>query len=181
MLAAQYKITLPSDYNMDIIINRVKNNGHKTDGFEGLDYKLYLITRKDENNNIQNSYSPFYLWKDSEGLNKFLFQGYYDNILSSFGWQPVNLGIPLINNTESDLSVYKYIFEIQGDITPVGSLNNYAEKIKHALPNLGTIEYLVIYNPDKWKYSAFYFLDDKAKTNGIKGITYDILYTSYGA
>jgi hypothetical protein len=65
MIAAQYKITLPNDYNMDIIINRVKNNGHKTDGFEGLGYKLYLITQKDENNNFQNSYSPFYLWKDS--------------------------------------------------------------------------------------------------------------------
>jgi len=34
MIATQYKIILPSDYDMDIIRNRVKNNGHKTDGFE---------------------------------------------------------------------------------------------------------------------------------------------------
>lgn len=33
MLLTQYKIKLPSDYDMDIIRTRVKNNGHKTDGF----------------------------------------------------------------------------------------------------------------------------------------------------
>lgn len=46
MLATQYKIILPSDYDMNIIKERVRKNGPKTDGFPGLKFKLYLITEK---------------------------------------------------------------------------------------------------------------------------------------
>jgi hypothetical protein len=46
MIATQYKITLPSDYDMSIIKDRVRNNGHKIDGFDELKYKLYLVTEK---------------------------------------------------------------------------------------------------------------------------------------
>ena len=110
MIATQYKITLPSDYDMEIIKNRVKLNGHKTDGFQDLKFKLYLITENKTNSNIQNSYSPLYLWKSNEGLNKFLFEGYYDNILSSFGWQTVNIGIPLIDTTTNKILYLVSIF-----------------------------------------------------------------------
>jgi len=58
--------------------------------------------------NFQNSYSPLYLWKDSEGLNKFLFEGYYDNIITSFGWQKVNVGVPLIDTTTQRIKGKKF-------------------------------------------------------------------------
>ena len=109
MIATQYKITLPSNYDMNIIKDRVKNNGYKTDGFEDLKFKLYLITEKGENSSLQNSYSPLYLWKDSNGLNKFLFNGFYDNIITSFGWQQVNIGIPLIDTTTDKIKNIKYL------------------------------------------------------------------------
>ena len=64
MIASQYRITLPADYDMDIIRKRVRDNGYKTDGFEGLKFKLYLTTENGKYNNLQNSYSPLYLWKD---------------------------------------------------------------------------------------------------------------------
>lgn len=35
MNSMQYKITLPNDYDMTIIRERVRKNGAKTDGFEG--------------------------------------------------------------------------------------------------------------------------------------------------
>ncbi|WP_142950755.1 DUF4865 family protein, partial [Bacillus sp. AFS076308] len=41
MFTTQYKITLPSDYDMNIIKKRVKNNGHKTDGFEDVNNGLF--------------------------------------------------------------------------------------------------------------------------------------------
>lgn len=178
MIATQYKITLPSDYNMDIINSRVKNNGHRTDGFYGLKFKLYLTTKKGENNNLQNSYSPLYLWKDSEGLNRFLFNGFYDNILSSFGWQQVNIGIPLIDTTTPKINVSKYLFEITRDIECQESLNNFKDKIKERLPLIENVEYIVIYNPDKWKYTAFYFIDDLNKLKSKSGIIYNILHIS---
>jgi adenosine deaminase len=46
MIAMQYNIKLPSDYDMNIIKDRVKNNGFKTDCFRDLLMKAYLIAEK---------------------------------------------------------------------------------------------------------------------------------------
>ena len=35
-------------------------------------------------------------------MNKFIFEGYYDNILQSFGWQQINIGVPLVVNLSDD-------------------------------------------------------------------------------
>jgi hypothetical protein len=178
MIATQYKIILPSDYDMNIIKDRVKNNGYKTDGFEDLKFKLYLITEKGTNKNVQNSYCPLYLWKGSNGLNKFLFNGFYDNIITSFGWQKVNVGIPLIDTTTYKIKDSKYIFEITREIQPQESLNNLKDKIEKDIPSFGDTEYMVIYNPDKWKYHVFYFIDDLGKVKSEEGTIYYILHIS---
>lgn len=177
MIASQYKITLPANYDMNIIRNRVKDNGYKTDGFDGLKFKLYLITEKGKNNNLQNSYSPLYLWKDCEGLNKFLFEGFYDNILASFGWQRVNIGILLIDTTTQLIQNANFLFEVAGDIEPKESLNNFKTRIKDEIPKIDA-EYIIIYNPDKWKYHVFYFIDDLEKVKTEKGTIYTILHVS---
>lgn len=178
MIATQYKITLPSDYDMSIIRERVRNNGHKTDGFEDLKFKLYLITEKGIYRNLQNSYCPLYLWKDSKGLNKFLFNGFYDNIIKSFGWQRVNVGIPLIDTTTSKIKEHKYLFQISREIIPQESLDNLTDKIGKELPMMDDTEYLVIYNPEKWKYEVFYFLNDISLIKDMDGVIYQILHIS---
>jgi hypothetical protein len=178
MIATQYKIILPSDYDMNIIKDRVKNNGYKTDGFENLKFKLYLITEKGTNESLQNSYCPLYLWKDSDGLNKFLFDGFYDNIITSFGWQKVNVGIPLIDTTTYRIKDSKYLFEVTREIQPQESLNNLKDKIEKDIPTVGDTEYVVIYNPDKWKYNVFFFIDALRDIKSEEGIIYDILHIS---
>jgi len=119
-----------------------------------------------------------YLWKDSEGLNKFLFEGYYDSIISSFGWQNVNIGVPLIDTTTRKIKDKNFLYEISGEIEPKESLNNLKNCIREAIPKIENAEYLVIYNPEKWKYNVFYFLDDFEKANTEKGIVYNILHIS---
>ncbi|MDR7002791.1 DUF4865 family protein [Neobacillus niacini] len=179
MIATQYKITLPSDYDMNIIKERVRNNGHKTDGFDDLKFKLYLVSEKGINHNLQNSYCPLYLWKGSNGLNKFLFNGFYDNIINSFGWQRVNVGIPLIDTTTSKIKENKYLFHITREIPPQGSLNNLKEKIAEGIPTIDHAEYIVIYNPDKWEYDVFYFLSDLTNVKDMSGVIYTILHISH--
>lgn len=137
-----------------------------------------MITEKGKNNNLQNNYAPLYLWKDSKGLNKFLFNGFYDNILSSFGWQQVNIGIPLIDTTTSKIADIKYLFEVIRDIEPQGSLNNFKDRINGNLSKIQNSEYIVIYIPDKWKYTVFYFIEDLNKVKSEKGTIYNILHVS---
>ena len=89
MLAMQYKIQLPDDFDMNLIRQRVRENGTKTDGFQDLIFKAYLISTKGELDAQENQYAPLYLWSGVDGMNQFIWQGFYDNILKSFGWQQI--------------------------------------------------------------------------------------------
>lgn len=55
---------------MKIIRQRVSNNGEKTDGFQDLIFKAYLISENDSTLESRNEYSSLYLWKNNEGMNK---------------------------------------------------------------------------------------------------------------
>ena len=68
MIAMQYKIALPDHYDMNLIRQRVRHNGTKTDGFEDLLFKAYLIRENQGGSEGGNEYSPLYLWKDSPGM-----------------------------------------------------------------------------------------------------------------
>ena len=177
MIAMQYKILLPADYNMNIIKSRVADNGYKTDGFEGLKYKFYLITEKGEQGAVQNSYCPLYLWKESGGMNKFLFEGFYDNIIGSFGWQRVHTGVPLIAGFKEPLKDFKYLYEKTGVIKPQVSLNGFKERLAQDTAMDG-LEYVAVYNPDLWTYNAYYFLEDPGRVKESGGTIYRILHIS---
>lgn len=57
MIMMQYKVKLPNDFDMNNIRKRVQENGFKTDGFEDLFFKAYLISEENK------EYSPLYFGK----------------------------------------------------------------------------------------------------------------------
>ncbi|MFF3751775.1 DUF4865 family protein [Streptomyces sp. NPDC002018] len=84
MQAMQYEITLPADYDMEIIRKRVSNMGPVLDDFPGLGLKAYLIREREEGSPV-NQYAPFYLWTASEGMNAFLLGPAFDGLVGDFG------------------------------------------------------------------------------------------------
>ncbi|MFG2630985.1 DUF4865 family protein [Streptomyces sp. NPDC048473] len=84
MHATQYEITLPADYDMGIIRNRVATKGHFLDTFPGLGIKAYLIRERGEHSPV-NQYAPFYLWATPEGMNSFLWGPGFQGIVQDFG------------------------------------------------------------------------------------------------
>jgi hypothetical protein len=151
MIAMQYKVAFPNGYDMNIIKKRVEMNGDKTDGFPDLLFKAYLIA----DSMSKKEYAPLYIWKSNGGMNSFIFDGYYDNILKSFGWQHINIAVPHTIDLSSDFHKSKYVLEIENDIKRVTSMES------PALSNIDA-DYLgavSVYNPDKWKYVEFYFYD----------------------
>jgi len=102
---------------------------------------------------------------------------FYDNILTSFGWQNVNIGVLLIDETTQKIKDANFLFEVVGEIEPKESLNNFKKSIKDTIPKIDA-EYIIIYNPDKWKYHVFYFVDDLEKVKTEKGVIYTILHIS---
>lgn len=173
MIAMQYKILLPDDYDMNMIRQRVSSNGYKTDGFQDLLFKAYLIAEKADSTKSCNEYSPLYVWKENGGMNKFIFDGYYDNILSSFGWQKINIGIPMTCCLEKDFNRSKFVLEIEHEVTPMQQM----KAIDFSLDIDDCTGKVLIYNPDKWKYVEYYFYKDMPIEKTV-GKIYKVLHLS---
>lgn len=95
MQLMQYEITLPADYDMGIIRQRVATRGSRTDDFTDLGAKAYLIRERGQHGSPVNQYAPFYVWAGDTGMNHFLFGPGFDGIRTDFGrpavrtWQTV--------------------------------------------------------------------------------------------
>ncbi|MGW6055592.1 DUF4865 family protein [Streptomyces sp. NPDC055189] len=85
MHAMQYEITLPADYDMGIIRDRVAAKGHLLDDYPGLGAKAYLVRERGVDDSPVNQYAPFYLWNTPEGMNSFLWGPGFQGIVDDFG------------------------------------------------------------------------------------------------
>ncbi|MFH8371660.1 DUF4865 family protein [Streptomyces sp. NPDC018031] len=85
MHAMQYRITLPADYDMRIIRNRVATRGQLLDDFPGLGLKAYGIRERGVDGSPVNQYAPFYLWATPEAMNGFLWSAGFRGVVEDFG------------------------------------------------------------------------------------------------
>lgn len=85
MHAMQYELTLPADYDMEVIRARVARVGHLLDDWPGLGFKTYLMRERGVNGSPVNQYAPFYLWDTVEGMNTFLWEGAFQKVSNDFG------------------------------------------------------------------------------------------------
>jgi hypothetical protein len=83
--AMQYALTLPADYDMDVIRHRVATRGHLLDDWDGLGFKTYLVRERGVFGSPVNQYAPFYLWNTVAGMNSFLWGGPFQRIVDDFG------------------------------------------------------------------------------------------------
>jgi hypothetical protein len=85
MHAMQYELTLPADYDMEIIRGRVSRIGHLLDDWDGLGFKTFLMRERGVHGSPVNQYGPFYLWNTMEGMNAFLWGGAFQGLVDDFG------------------------------------------------------------------------------------------------
>ncbi|MGP4048149.1 DUF4865 family protein [Streptomyces sp. 2A115] len=85
MHAMQYELTLPADYDMGIIRDRVSRVGHLLDDWDGLGLKAYLMRERGVDGSPVNQYGPFYLWHTPEGMNSFLWGPGFQGLVNDFG------------------------------------------------------------------------------------------------
>src|SRR4051794_30507796 len=85
MLAMQYEITLPADYDMSVIRHRVATRGAGTDDFPGLGVKAYAVRERGVAGSPVNQYAPFYFWAEAEGMDRFLFGPGFATLSADFG------------------------------------------------------------------------------------------------
>jgi hypothetical protein len=93
MLAMQYSFTLPADYDMAIIRQRIATKGHLFNNFPHLAFKTFLYACRSGGSakSRQNLYAPFYLWHDPAGLNAFLCGSGFAALKQAFGRPAVTI------------------------------------------------------------------------------------------
>ena len=173
MISMQYKIKLPDSFDMNIIRERVRENGHKMDGFKELLFKAYLISVENSKNDIKKEYAPLYLWKDSVGMNQFIWDGFYDNILKSFGWQTISTAIPLSFEKKENFNSSRYCLEITREISELTQM----ERLSFSSIFDNSTSQLLIYNPEKWQCKEYYFFEELPEQMEGTNI-YEILHLS---
>lgn len=174
MIAMQYKIKFPHSYDMKVIRERVAANGEKTDGFQDLLFKAYLIREFDGSPGSGNEYAPLYLWKQQEGMNAFIFEGFYDNILRSFGWQQIHIGVPLLSEIKDRFTTdSRFVLEIEGSIPEAPAMKPMA----FSMDAPSSTARVLIYNPDQWTYTEYYFFETLPEELPSSNV-YEILHIS---
>ncbi|WP_114241635.1 DUF4865 family protein [Dyella sp. C9] len=88
MIAMQYSFTLPADYDMGIVRQRIADKGHMLDHFEGLRFKAYLHAQRGDDS-AENLYAPFYLWQDSAAMQRFFGSAGFAALTQAFGWPSI--------------------------------------------------------------------------------------------
>ncbi|MEV4561635.1 DUF4865 family protein [Kitasatospora sp. NPDC049285] len=96
MHAKQYEITLPADYDLDVIRRRIAAGAPLLDDRPGLGFKAWLLRERGVDGSPVNQYAPFYLWQDAGAMAAFLVGGGgFHHIVRDFGRPAVGDWTPL--------------------------------------------------------------------------------------
>lgn len=129
MIGMQYVFTLPDDYDMRTIRNRVAERGHLFDKLEGLFEKAFLISVKGVAGVTENSYAPFYIWSQDEAASNFLVSDKFRAVSEAFGRPAVRTWLPLYFSTnQAKLAKPAFATKEIIDISPESDL----EEIRRA-------------------------------------------------
>jgi Domain of unknown function (DUF4865) len=104
MFIKQYRITLPADYDMTVIRNRVATKGASFDTFPGLGLKCFMIREKGKAGADCNQYAPVYLWPQADAMWTFLAGPAFAAIKDAFGVPPVETWVGLAYARSTQLS-----------------------------------------------------------------------------
>jgi hypothetical protein len=154
MIAMQYSITLPADYDMDIIDRRIAEKGHLTDGFPGLVFKAYLSARGAPD----NLYAPFYLWRDAEGMNRFLSGPGFAGLTRSFGWPVVRIWSAWAVRL-GDLRQARHATRETGTIEPHADLAALRMRHQSGADGDGALASIAGFEPTTWTAMCFRLWD----------------------
>lgn len=110
MIAMQYSIALPADYDMAIIQRRIADKGPLLDDLPGLVFKAYLSADRGDRalSSRTNLYAPFYLWRDAEAMRDFLAGAAFRALTASFGRPAVQLWTVCAAHLHADLRGARY-------------------------------------------------------------------------
>lgn len=154
MLAMQYRIRLPDDFDMDVIRRRIDDKGHLMDGFEGLGFKAFLYACRGEDG-PENLYAPFYLWRQAEGKDRFLLGEGFEALCRTFGRPPVTSWSVLGESRGSGLKQARWAtietLDIAADVPLADLQREESDSIRRAVAEEGALASVSACSAEHWQ------------------------------
>lgn len=148
MIAMQYRFVLPADYGMDAIRERIATRGPALDDLPGLAFKAYLYGDAPE-----NSYAPFYLWREAEAMHGFLNSPAFAGVARAFGWPSVRTWTPWHASVGAEVRTARHATLGETRITPYSALEELRRQeeayARQALA-LGALAVVIGFEPVTW-------------------------------
>lgn len=177
----QYEVNLPADYDLGIIRKRVETFGSRTDDFEGLGVKAYLV-QDQANGAAVNQYAPFYLWNETAGMSRFLWGGgFFTGICKSFGRPSVRhwAGAGVVPGPDADqpaVGATKNVQLLPPDVDPVGPVADAMETLRRTAAMPGVHSSAIAVDPGRWELVHFTLWSGEPGI--VPGTRYQVLHLS---
>lgn len=158
MHAMQYEITLPADYDMDVIRTRVATRGSAMDAFPGLGLKAYCVRERGVDGSPVNQYAPFYLWRTAEGMNGFLWGPGFRGLSADFGRPVVRhwLGLAFERGAaEQVTAATKRVEHVPAGTDPTEAVERALDELERRKDHPEVHACAVAIDPDRWELVHF--------------------------
>lgn len=180
MHAMQYAITLPADYDMGIIRDRVATKGHLMDDFPDLGIKAYLMREQGEDSPV-NEYAPFYLWAGPEGMRSFLLGPGFQGVVRDFGRPEVRhwTGLAYAEGPASGTlprAATRRVTAVPDTVPPADAAGAALEESRRLAKAPGAVATALALDPHHWELVHFTLWEHPVP--GEPGDRYEVLHLS---
>ena len=179
MLAMQYSIQLPSNYDGARIKERVNKRKKLFDKHNGLVHKSFLYSSE------ENIYAPFYVWKDAVEARKFLIDDLFHGVIEDFSRQRVRswfvLDLEYGNRSLKPKFARREVDIIPDEVKLELHLRKDKEVMSGSLSDPNLYMYLIALDADRWEILHYSLWKDKAsaaKPNNDSHLNYEVLHVS---
>lgn len=179
MFAMQYGFDFPANFDMGTILARAATIGPRFDELPGLYHKAFLVGKNSPG--AANRYTPFYLWREVDGLMAFLRSDAFRALSAHYGrpavqrWNEVAFIEGPAVNGEPEVAVQEFV-----GLAPDVDLEKLCEQELATLgalarePGLQTA--YVGLDPEKWQLMRLSLWTDRAVQ--LAGRVLDVAYLS---
>ena len=153
MLAMQYTVRLPEDFDDKQIQEHVAARSQLFEGCPGLRHKFYLYDAE------EHVYAPFYIWENAQFAQDFLLNNLFNGVTETFGRPRVRSWQVIAFDYGPAKGDPKYMCSAVDKVPsgrPVGALMQ-AEKEHHQslLKTPGLFAHMVLLDPDRWEKGLY--------------------------
>jgi hypothetical protein len=179
MLAMQYSIQLPKEYEDSKIYDRVSARSSLFDDLSGLHHKAFLYSPEDK------LYAPFYVWKDIAEARSFLLDALFKGVMATFkrprvrSWVVTSQGYG--NRALKPAHAIREVDIVPQDQDMEALVASESQLQQELLADKNLYFHLTAFDPDRWELVRYSLWKDAASVPKMGGDciqSYQVLHVS---